>query len=260
MKKNKKKVVNIVAIIIPVVAIIMAIAAILTVTNILKDDKKEKYDTITTIKPHSVAPNEYENSELDFTSETNYKGKLAQYPELYQIPFRKTDNYICNKDFYADYKDTVNECVSDATQFMETLFNVNYRNIASDKNKFVGEVMANVDYTAYHTEDLFGENEKTMLFYDYINQISDYFIKNQVQIDTKFYTDESLVYSDFYIFVRGELVFTVYSCSNDTLEYEIAKEYKIPMEVAMHRTPTIPSDHSIVAFGKADDFTFYMNP
>lgn len=256
--RNKKKLFNVVAIAIPVAAIVMATTAFLVVN---KNIKNEDRTPSTPIQNTTISNDDAENTDIcDYTSETNYKGKLAQYPDLYQYPFRKSDSYISNKEFSIDHEDTIKECEADAKQFMETLFNVNYRDIAADMPKYVGKVMTTADYRAYHTEDLFGENEKTILLYDYINNIADYFVQNQMQVDATFYTDSSLVYSDFYIFVRGELVFTIYDSADTSSEYEIGTEYAIPMEVAMHRTPINPNDHSVVAFGRVGDNTFFLNP
>ena len=183
-----------------------------------------------------------------FRVEFYSKGHLSEYPELYEIPFRKSDAYICNKDFYREHYEIFEECETDATTFMETLFNVNYRNIAADQNGFVSDVMLNSDYEVYITKNFGTEEEDTIYLYDYIEELSDYFIENQVEMEAKFYTDDSLVYSDFYTFVRGELVFTIYSSEDESSEYKVGEQYQIPYEVAMQRTPSNPDNRTGVEF------------
>lgn len=143
---------------------------------------------------------------------------------------------------------------------METLFNVNYRNIAADQNGFVSDVMLNSDYEVYITKNFGTEEEDTIYLYDYIEELSDYFIENQVEMEAKFYTDDSLVYSDFYTFVRGELVFTIYSSEDESSEYKVGEQYQIPYEVAMQRTPSNPDNRTVCSFGLATDATFFLTP
>ena len=193
----------------------------------------------------------------DYTSETNYTGKMADYPELYQYPFKKSSLYVSNKDFTKAHADEIKECSESATTFMNNLFCINYRSIATDKDSFISSVMENADYSAYITQNLNKDNEKTMLLYDYIDGIADYYTKNEVQIDAKFVTDESLVYKDFYTFVRGELVLTVYADDDKDLKISTGKEYDIPMEVALKKTDS--GNYLINSFGKMDEM-YFVNP
>ncbi len=241
-----------------IAALFAAIGLVLYAMNILKSSFVKTDTVITTTE--SVSEETKEDEKESYIEETNYKGVLSEYPDLYEIPFAKSDDYISNKDFSADHSDIFDECENDATDFFENLFNVDYREIAEDKTSFVNTVMENCDYEAYHTENLFEENEETYPFFSYIEELADYFITNQVEMKAKFYTDDSLVYSDYYTFVRGELVFTIYASEDEESEYEIGKEYQIPMEVAMHRSALDSSNRLITAFGKAEDTMFFLNP
>lgn len=261
MKKNRVSK-NHIATIIPIAAIAVAIVAVGTVVLLLNPFKTKETDI--TDEPGSPIPvydlTKQSSDKENYITETNYKGELSQYPELYEIPFKKSDAYICNKDYSAGNETLFSECETMAKSFYETLFNVDYRNIAADKDDFDAQVMLNCDYMAYHTTDYDTENENTTYFFEYIQKITDYLIENQVEMSAKFYTDDSLVYSDFYTFVRGELVFTVFASEDKESEFEIGKEYRIPMEVAIQRTPSNPQTHTICSFGRADDNTFFINP
>ena len=257
-KKLSKFNTNKAAAIIPLTALVVAATAVTgTVLYLSIPEKTECHvDTYTAVKSSPSG----KESKPDYTIETNYKGHLSQFPELYEIPFGKTDSYICNKDFAREHYDVLQEYEDDATAFIETLFNVDYRNVAANQTSFVAEVMQNGDYETYITKNLGKEDEKTMYLYDYIEDISSYFIENQVEMESKFYTDDSLVYSDFYTFVRGELVFTIYNSEDASSEYKVGEEYKLPIEVAMQRSPSNPSNRTVCSFGKAGDTTFYLTP
>lgn len=260
MKKNRIKNINI-AIILPVIAVIVAIIAFTAVYLKLKPNKAVvEAVNETNVLSVPTTSNTTDNNTESFIEETNYRGELSQFPELYQIPFKKSDSYICNKDFSKDHADTFEECETKATEFMESLFNVDYRKIVKDKYDYSAQVAMYCDYAAPVTLNWNTEEENTVDFFTYIQQINDYFVKNMVEMEAKFYTDDSLVYSDYYTFVRGELVFTIYSSDDSNSVYEIGSEYKIPMEVALQRASYNPGIRNIVAFGKADDKTFFLNP
>ncbi len=251
---------NLFTILIPCVAACLAVSAVTYAFIYLRKvgaTEQEKQNTSEEIT-HVVSKKE--TDVLDYISETNYTGRLSQYPELYQIPFRKSDAYICNKDFSEKHKDIFEECEKDAAAFLEALFNVDYRTVAEDPSKFVMGVMKNADPEVYIAKGYDTEEERCLYLYDYIKELSDYFVENQVEMEAKFYTDDSLVYSDFYTFVRGELVFTIYSSEDPDLIYEPGKEYQIPVEVAMHRMLSNPSNRGVCSFGKAEDTTFFLTP
>ncbi|MCR4902068.1 MAG: hypothetical protein K6A23_04355 [Butyrivibrio sp.] len=252
--------VNMIAFTIPIVAMVMAIVIFAFILNALRSEP-----VTTGLKEvKETAKGEALNKDIDepvsYISETNYKGALSQFPELYQIPFKKTESYVSNKEFSKEHSDIFTECEEDATEFFETLFNVNYRDILNDSKGFVTDVMKNGDYDAYVTKFYDTDDQETIYFYRYINELAEYFIENQVQMEAKFYTDDSLVYSDYYTFVRGELVFTIYSSEDGSSEYETGKEYQVPVEAAMHRCPSDQSDRVICSFGLAEDQTFFFNP
>ena len=257
-KKDHSKAVYI----IPIIAIIIAALAVIKVFLFLNPANTVK-DGVGVGKEEAVISDTDDTSKIiaeSYVGETNYKGELSQFPELYQYPFKKSDAYISNKEFSKEHSDIFEECRTDATQFMEALFNIDYRQIVKNKNDFDANVMRNCDYTAFITTGWDTEDEDTKYLYEYIQGITDYFAKNMVEMEAKFYTDDSLIYSDFYTFVRGELVFTIYSSNDDESEFEIGKEYSIPMEIAMQRNPNASSDRIICSFGRAYDDKFFLNP
>ena len=250
---------NLLVISIPLVAAIVAITLVLfalTKVNKTYDNKDNSIDK--TIAPIAVSNDG--KKEISYITDTIYKGNLSKYPELYTIEFKKSDAYISNKEYYKDHLDDFYDYENAATSFFETLFNVDYRDVAADKNAFVAEVMKTCDYEAYHTLDLGLDTEKTQYFFEYVMDIADYFIANQVEMTAVFLTDDSLIYSDYYTFVRGELVFTIYECSDEALPYEVGKEYHLPMEVSFNNASFSPETKVITSFGRAEDKEFFINP
>lgn len=257
-KKLSKFNTNKAATIIPISALVVAAVAVTGTIIYLSTPETTKCYTDTDSAVQVLSPGK--ESTPDYTIETNYKGYLSQFPELYEIPFKKTDSYICNKDFSREHYNVLDEYEDDATAFIETLFNVDYRNVAANQTGFVAEVMQNGDYETFITKNYGKEDEETMYLYDYIEDLSSYFVENQVEMESKFYTDDSLVYSDFFTFVRGELVFTIYNSEDTSSEYKVGEEYKLPIEVAMQRSPSNPSNRTVCSFGKAGDNTFFLTP
>ena len=252
--------INRVITILPFCALVVAAASVGGACYKLRWHQKNTSSSSVTVSELSSSIESTKETTINYISETNYKGHLAQFPELYEIPFQKSDAYICNKDFYKAYYGIFEECENDATAFVETLFNVNYRDIAADQLSFITDVMQNGDYETFITKNYGTEDETTIYLYDYIKEISEYYIENQIEMEAKFYTDDSLVYSDFYIFVRGELVFTIYNSADQDSKYEVGEEYQIPIEVAMQRSPSNPSNRTVCSFGEASDNTFFLIP
>ena len=196
---------------------------------------------------------------MSYVTETNYTGELAKFPGLYDIEFKKSNAYISNKDFSKEHQDIFMICEESATDFYDTLFNVDYRDIVEDKNAFVANVMKNCDYGSYHIKNYGLETEETEYLFEYIMDIADYFVENQVEMTAKFYTDDSMVYSDYYTFVRGALCFTIFENNDNNSEYKKGIEYVIPMEVSMERATFDSSIRVITSFGKAEDKTFFLS-
>ena len=221
-------------------------------SHLLKD-KKAKEGVI----PVENMPDK--EPKANYIDETNYKGNLHQFPELYEIPFGKTSAYRTNKEYTKTHYKIFAECEQKSTDFMEKLCNVDYREIGNNRIAFSADVLADVEYDAYYTKNYNKQDEKTIYLYERIDELLDYFIENQVQAEAKFYTDDSLVYYDFYTFVRGELVFTIYENNDLTCTYKPGVEYQIPVDVALEIDPDDPSRHVICAYGLSEDPYFFLN-
>lgn len=256
----KKK--NNVIILIPVITIVLVLAVVGTMyykTTSGKDDKQESVNNHVESTQEVEETTVEEEEKASYLSETYYQGELSEYPELYEIPFQKSNMYISNKELYENSHDRFENIEYMATTFMEHMFNVNYRDLAGNPKAYVNTAMYYGDYRATHTIGYDTENERTESFEEYIEEICNYFIQNQVQMEAKFYTADSMVYSDFFMFVRGELVFTIYENKGD-LPYKIGQEYAIPMEVCFTNFSESPTEYFVYSFGHPDDVTYFLNP
>lgn len=178
----------------------------------------------------------------DYTNETCYTGEMEDYPELYTHPFKKTDVYISNRELTEQDPDRIKTCSDAAVVFMNQFFNINYRDIASDESKYVSSAMDGCSMDAYIRLD-----DGNILLYDYIYDICDSALKNETQVDAEFITDSSLVYQDFYTYVRGMLKLTVFSCDSTDIGAKIGEETMIPMEVSFTDQN---GTYTICSFGK----------
>lgn len=164
----------------------------------------------------------------DYTNETCYTGKMEDYPELYAHPFKKTDVYVSNRELTELDPDRIKVCNDAATTFMNRFFNINYRDISSDESGYVISIMDGCAVDAFiQLED------RDYPLYDYVYDICDFALKNETQVEAEFITDSSLVYQDYYTYVRGMLKFTVFSCNSKDIGANIGEETLIPMEVAL---------------------------
>ena len=126
-KKLSKFNTNKAATIIPISAFVVAASAVTGTILYLSKPETTKCYTDTASIVQTLPSGKI--SKPDYTLETNYKGHLSQFPELYEIPFRKTDSYICNKDLSREHYNVLEEYENDATAFIEALLNVDYRTV-----------------------------------------------------------------------------------------------------------------------------------
>ena len=233
IKTKQKSSINPLLIVLPVAALVIVVTVliILKLTTTNKNKRPEE-----PIAEESIGNmDELNLADLPYANETNYKGNLSQFPELYQFPFKKTDNYVMNKEFSKKFLDRFSLIQDAGSKFITTFCNVNYRELETNRYEWLTEVSDCIDPTTSIVENIDGK-ETELTWDEYNIYASNYFINNEVQLEAEFFTDDSLVYEDIYSYVRGELVFTFYSNKDTECKYEIGKEYSIPVDIAIKRT------------------------
>lgn len=168
-----------------------------------------------------------------YAGETIYTGNLSQYDELYEIPFKRTEFYISNKKLVETEPDLPKLLTERSVNFFNALLGQSAKDIAVNKTLWKSGALLYMDpndYKLQWQED--GHSYDFIPHSQYIESIGDYIVKNNVSMEVEFITDESLVYSDVYLFCRGMLVFTINHNDDKNCKYQEGIKYEIPIDVA----------------------------
>ena len=146
-----------------------------------------------------------------YLTETTYDGQNVINPELYQIPFKKTDFYISNKDLTQMLNSgDIYILQSRTTSFLDLIFNTGHREVISDKHAYEKQILSFLDENAIYTN-----GEKQMSANEYAQEISNWIIDSRASTEISVITDKSLVYADGYYYVRCQINISNYG--NSTL-------------------------------------------
>lgn len=148
--------------------------------------------------------------------ETSYDGTNPVDKALFQIPFKKTDDYIQNKDLVAKDKKMVQDLEKRAEDFIKAMLGTGYREVDTEGFSYKDTMC---DYIWEPENTLFMLDDGTeLLASDYFEDFGEYISEHQIQADVTFETDDSLVYADGYYYVRGKLTITPYSFTGEETE------------------------------------------
>ena len=185
-----------------------------------------------------------------YVSETSYNGKTVMDASLYEIPFQISESYISNKTLFEKQGQSfLDDKQKVASDFIKTLYNINYNYLISDPNKYIDTYVG--FYDQYVTFDT-GEADVTAK--EYAELVVDNYVTNKVQMEAEFITDPSLVFYDGgNIFVRGYIKYTVFSYSNiDELKeelknsnMEIGTTYYVMAHVRLVTSSDNPNEYKI---------------
>lgn len=171
--------------------------------------------------------------ESGYADETTADG-FGEYPELYQFPFGKTDRYITNKEFSKSHPDDISKYRELPEGFYDVLLNTGYREIAENTDSYISSLsqyLCNGD-SYYDMQD-----GTTCSPSEWIENMADYMVENEVSVEGHFISYDSLVYSDDYIYVRGGLLFRILSNRDENCPYRSNKWY-----LAVVDTPLMPDN------------------
>lgn len=226
------KVTVIVCIIISLTAIIGCLVYFLAINENTKLDVFNRIETVT----------DKDNPDLatEYVNETKYIGGIG-YPEVYKIPFKKTDNYIKNKEYVEKFPTQAAGAVANSKAYMAAVFSMDYREIQQDTQSYIDGLKKylhdNLYYEDYADNGVFVSEE-------YANATAEYLSEHEIACDVKFLTDESLVYEDGYVYVRGVLELTVYNNKDESKYFGYEKGVMTPViiEVRLVRADENPED------------------
>ena len=89
--------------------------------------------------------------------------------------------------------------------------------------------------------------------WEYIEKIEKYITDNEIEMESKFKTDSSLVYADGYylihdiVYVRGMLEYEVFSSKDERLPVSKENQPKM-LEITLHRNNENPDKYDVIAF------------
>ena len=202
-----------------------------------KTAKKVNYTRYDLTDEKDKEKNRKRTKKANYVGETIYDGANVPYI-LYDEEFISeddkkilgenvdaSDSYFTNKDLVASLgKDQVKEFVDASTSFLKFTFGNNYREIEVDTDSFVNEFLsmyANTSSIGLTTLQNSKEaNEEGYMDADVLaSKIAEMYVDNSLTLDTKYYSDASLVYYKYYTyFVRGMLEITPTSPEHKTGE------------------------------------------
>ena len=174
-----------------------------------------KDNTITYVKQEGeelVDTEESGTPDTGYAIETSYAGDTYVPASLFKYPFRKTVNYISNKEYinrigYENCK----ILSSRAQEALEKSFNISYSTLERD------EYLEMLD--TYYSKTNVLIVDKYDIFAEYSEEIADTIVSlskdNSLVMEAKCYTDPCMVYyDDGYSIVRSKVLYEVYSCTD----------------------------------------------
>lgn len=143
----------------------------------------------------------------DYSFETCYSGDPALPDKLFEQPFARTEEYICNKDLINKYGVTnFKQLAEKAKENLSLIFDLAYRDLE------MLDELPDIFWYGYRITDgqsSYSGNE------DMMNFIHDVYMENHTSMETDIITDKSLIFYDQnnYI-VRCMLYLTPYECDD----------------------------------------------
>jgi len=192
IKKNYSNLLWILAVILIFVCLFFVTNSFVNKTEKSTDKKEENLN----VKVEII------NGKNNYAIQTAYVGDPVLDEVLFNTPFKKTENYICNAYYINDKTiDSCNITADKIKKFTEEIFNITYKDI--ERKKMYLENNPN-----YNT------NLKGIDLEEYLDNC----VNKQISMESKFITDKCMVYYDNYnTIIRGQLFFTIYECND--LEY-----------------------------------------
>lgn len=143
----------------------------------------------------------------DYSFETCYSGDPALPGKLFEKPFVRSEEYICNKDLISKYGiENFTQLAEKAKENLSLIFDLAYKDLETL------EELPDIFWYGYRITDgqsSYSGNE------DMMNFIHDVYMENHTSMETEIITDKSLIFYDQNNFiVRCMLYITPYECDD----------------------------------------------
>ncbi|GKX31181.1 hypothetical protein SH1V18_36610 [Vallitalea longa] len=146
---------------------------------------------------------------VDLEGMTNEKiiQQLLEYPYLennYGIDFMEDDEWLLDRYGH----DKINEFVGIGKSYMETFYNVDYRTY--DKADYIEKLKwFFLESSSWIADDRILRDSE-----DHINYWADMITEKQISMHTEFITDETCIYTNGPILIRGRMNYIIESCND----------------------------------------------
>ncbi len=217
-----------------IVAITLLIVFVIAAVYKVKVDVDSRYVNYDLTDEVEVKKNEKRLQKTSFVDETAYDGAKVPYI-LYDIPFitdedkniipGADDSYFTNKELVQNMgRENLQQFIDASEEYLNLLFNNNYRDIAADTDAFVGEYtklnsMNSQTITTTLENSNMADEEGNISPDVLASKYAEMYVDNSLTIDSTFYTDTSLVYFKYYMYwVRGLISITPTSADHEAGE------------------------------------------
>ena len=226
---NRKKTVFIVAVLVFVILAILI--EVFKGKNVLVKQSPEQK------RQQQIKENINRVKDTTYITDVDYTGETYLEPDIFEIPFRKSESgYTNNKEFVKTVSEnTLEKIQKTSSSYVHTLLSNGYQRVKNDQDGFINSI-CNMSSPQFRMI----ENDTNVTPSELAEKARDWYIENEMQLDSKYVTDRCLIYEDGQIFNRGELHFTVYKGKSlaalekmtGIKKIEIGKEYVIYFEIS----------------------------
>lgn len=172
--------------------------------------------------------------ETNYILDTTYDGADVA-PELYEVAFEQSDMYVKNKElmtYMEEKKLDANDYLVTAEDYFNTMVGNNYITIQNEQEAFLDKVESfNPDGAVLYIDD------EPYEVSEYADNIMQMFVDNEVDASVDFKSDDSLLYSDCYYFLRGELDITLHGGNAEAFKtmygITVAEDVSVPVMVEL---------------------------
>lgn len=189
-------------------AILVAAGAVFSVVSLNKSEKEYA------VMVDGDSLNDGEKGatvDTGYASETSFSGTGYVPESLFSHPFKKTNDYISNKEYINDITALEAKALSDKAETMvEDIYTLNYEATEEETYKQVLEA-----YSPPLTYVFFKSGVSTGTTEDAADAILEFAKKNELIMEAKGYSDPCMVFHDMSCdIVRVKATFAVYSCKD----------------------------------------------
>lgn len=161
-------------------------------------------------KAEDVLQEQEEVPVVSYISETKYGDCEPIDKEVFSYPFRKTNQYVANKDFIDSLSDEdIERVLNDGNVFLQSLLNSSFRDVVADEQGFKDRLCE-----LFAGDYLITDGDEEISTQAFAGKIAEWYAENHVKIDMESESNKALIWKDNYLYVRYLITLTLYSCED----------------------------------------------